>query len=185
MKKTEVPIALIISAFPGCGKSYCFNHYQDRFTMLDSDSSQFSWVKDENGNNTKIRNPDFPANYITHIKENRDKADIIFVSTHDVVCKALQKANLFYYSVFPVNTPENKAEYLKRYIDRGSPKEFVDLMDKNWDSFLAGLEHNSYPIHLTLGQTVGPKYITDKMLQRLIYANLVERPIDEILKIYV
>lgn len=61
----------IISGFPGIGKSYFFRNqeYNNR-TVLDSDSSEFSWVKDENGNNTKERNPDFPSNYIDHIKEN-------------------------------------------------------------------------------------------------------------------
>jgi hypothetical protein len=39
----------VISAFPGCGKSYCYNNYQDKLSMLDSDSSEFSWIKDENG----------------------------------------------------------------------------------------------------------------------------------------
>ncbi|HCL4480363.1 TPA: hypothetical protein N2D99_002451 [Clostridium botulinum] len=29
-----------ISAFPACGKSYCFNNHQDKFSMLDSDSSE-------------------------------------------------------------------------------------------------------------------------------------------------
>ncbi len=42
----------VISAFPVCGKSYCFNNHQDKFSMLDSDSSEFSWVKDDNGKNT-------------------------------------------------------------------------------------------------------------------------------------
>jgi hypothetical protein len=57
----------VISAFPGCGKSYCYKKYQDRFSILDSDSSEFSWIKDNEGKNTKERNPDFPNNYIDHI----------------------------------------------------------------------------------------------------------------------
>lgn len=41
MKNTKV-----ISAFPGTGKTYCFNNFKG-ITMLDSDSSEFSWIKDE------------------------------------------------------------------------------------------------------------------------------------------
>ena len=62
--------ALVISAFPGCGKSTYYNMYKDTQKILDSDSSEFSWIKDENGNNTKERNPEFPMNYINHIKDN-------------------------------------------------------------------------------------------------------------------
>ena len=58
----------IISAFPGVGKTYY--HERNKEISIDSDSSHFSWVKDENGNNTKERNPEFPNNYINHIKEN-------------------------------------------------------------------------------------------------------------------
>ena len=85
--------ARIISAFPACGKTTYYkewskyspenvwrtrNNGEDAydesgnpvgFKILDSDSSEFSWVKDENGNNTSIRDPEFPQNYIDHIKE--------------------------------------------------------------------------------------------------------------------
>lgn len=41
---------LIVSAFPACGKSYCYNNYkslsninsQEGYSMLDSDSSKYS-----------------------------------------------------------------------------------------------------------------------------------------------
>ena len=59
----------VISAFPGCGKSWCFNNLQDKYKMLDSDSSNFSWAYGEEGQKLG-RNPDFPQNYISHIKEN-------------------------------------------------------------------------------------------------------------------
>ena len=54
---------IIVSAFPCCGKTYYFENKKD-LVVLDSDSSNFSWIKDENGNNTKERNPEFPNNYI-------------------------------------------------------------------------------------------------------------------------
>ena len=41
----------IISAFPGVGKTYYYNEHKE--TTLDSDSSNFSWVKDSKGDNTK------------------------------------------------------------------------------------------------------------------------------------
>ena len=69
--KTKTIRTKIISAFPGTGKSYY--HNKNKETTLDSDSSNFSWIKDENGNNTTERNPKFPQNYIYHIKENIGK----------------------------------------------------------------------------------------------------------------
>lgn len=127
MKNTKV-----ISAFPGTGKTYCFNNFKG-ITILDSDSSEFSWIKDENGNNTTERNPDFPNNYIKHIKENIGKVDIIFVSSHSSVREALTNEGINFILVFP--NVYNKNTYLKRYKDRGSSDSFIKLMDDKFEEF--------------------------------------------------
>lgn len=122
----------IISAFPGTGKSYyCKNNPE---TCLDSDSSNFSWIV-ENGE--KIRNPDFPRNYIEHIKENVGKYDFIFVSSHEEVRRALEDNCFFFFLVYPKRGLKN--EYLDRYKNRRDPDQFVNLIDKNWDVWISGL----------------------------------------------
>ena len=131
----------VISAFPGCGKSYCFKNYQDKFTILDSDSSEFSWVKDENGNNTKERNPDFPNNYIKYIKDNIDKADIIFVSSHDVVRKALKDNEINTIIVYP--SKDMKDEFISRYKQRGNDEGFINFISSNFDKFIDDIENEN------------------------------------------
>ena len=74
----------IISAFPGTGKSVY--HEKHPLTTLDSDSSNFSWIEVDG---VKLRNPQFPENYIEHIKKNIGIYDFIFVSSHSVVREAL------------------------------------------------------------------------------------------------
>jgi len=122
----------IISAFPGTGKSYYHNKYSD--TTLDSDSSNFSWVKDENGNNTKERNPEFPQNYINHIKENIGKYKYIFVSSHKEVRDALLDNCLFFYVVYP--NERRKDEFLERYRSRGNDEKFIQLISDNWEKWI-------------------------------------------------
>lgn len=132
----------VISAFPACGKSYCFNHYQDRFSMLDSDSSEFSWIKDENGNNTTERNPNFPQNYIQHIKENIGKVDIIFVSSHGVVRKALFDNDIGAIIVYP--NKNLKDEWIRRFKERGNDEGFIKFISDNWDNFIDDIENENY-----------------------------------------
>jgi deoxyribodipyrimidine photolyase-like uncharacterized protein len=122
----------IISAFPGTGKSYYHNKYPD--ITLDSDSSNFSWVKDQNGNNTKERNPEFPQNYINHIKENIGKYKYIFVSSHKEVRDALLDNCIFFYIVYPSDS--RKEEFIKRYRDRGNAEGFIKLVDENWENWM-------------------------------------------------
>ncbi len=119
----------IISAFPGTGKTMFYNANKE--VTLDSDSSGFSWVRLCGGE--KVRNPEFPVNYINHIKENIGKYEFILVSSHREVRDALKANCLYFYLVYPAQ--EDKEEYLKRYRDRGSPESFIRLLDENWDDW--------------------------------------------------
>jgi hypothetical protein len=122
----------IISAFPGTGKSYYNSKYP--YTTIDSDSSNFSWVKDEDGNNTKLRNPEFPQNYINHIKENIGKFEFIFVSSHKEVRDALLDECIFFYLVYP--SMDRKEEFIERYRKRGNDENFIQLVSNNWDKWM-------------------------------------------------
>ena len=74
---------IIISAFPGMGKSYTANHLS-QYKMLDLESSDYSWIKTNQG---KIRNPVFPQNYIKTIKNLifQNLYQIIFIYSHKIV----------------------------------------------------------------------------------------------------
>ena len=120
----------IISAFPGCGKSYFFK--QNPLICLDSDSSNFSWTYSPS--DLKERNPLFPQNYIDHIKENIGKYEYIFISSHEEVREALLNECIFFYLVYP--SYEMKDLFIKRYIERGSDEAFVNLLDRNWHDWL-------------------------------------------------
>ena len=115
----------VISGFPGVGKSYLFNNTD--LKVLDSDSSNFSWIKDSEGRNTKERNPDFPQNYIDHIKKNIGKVDIILTSSHDVVRKALKESCIDYILVHP--NIRAKEEYIERYTQRGNDESFIKMIN--------------------------------------------------------
>ena len=125
--------AIVISAFPGVGKSYYQQHTD--LKVLDSDSSGYSWVVNKG---VKERNPDFPRNYIEHIKENLDKVDIILVSSHKEVRHALVRAGVHYVIVYP--SVSLKREYLNRYQLRGNDENFVEMMKKNYTSFINEIE---------------------------------------------
>lgn len=124
----------VVSAFPACGKSYAFTHYSDEYSILDSDSSEFSWIKAEDGSDTKIRNPEFPANYIKHIRDNIGKVDFIFVSSHLVVRKALEDAGIEYCTVYPHQDLKN--EWVGRMYLRGDNDSAINFIAENFDDFV-------------------------------------------------
>lgn len=134
-------MTLIISGFPGTGKTmFKINHPE--LNVLDSDSSSYS--KDES----------FPYNYLEHIKENIGKADVILVSSHKVVRDALNEAGIEYTAVFPLEVEREdmyiaKAEYIKRYRDRGNTEDFIKLIGDNWNSWITDItmtSENIFPL---------------------------------------
>ena len=130
---------IVISAFPGVGKTYVYEHQNELgLTILDSDSSNFSWIKDENGNNTNVRNPEFPSNYVKHIISNVGNADIIFVSSHKNVRDALLDNGVSFVVVYP--NIKFKNMYLDRYKERGNSKEFISNIEKNWNMWIREIE---------------------------------------------
>ena len=131
MKKVTV----VISAFPACGKSFAYNNYQDKYNILDSDSSKFD-------------KRCFPYNYIEHIKDNLGKADIIFVSSHQNVRDALTDNDIDYVTVYP--ELDCKDEWLFRMQKRGSPENFIQSQDENWNDRVKNViphGHKLYRLH--------------------------------------
>lgn len=153
--------AKIYSVFPACGKTWLCEHQEDYdLKILDSDSSQFSWVytdKDEYGEPLdgyrRIRNPNFPANYIKHIKENLDKYDCIFVSSHASVREALDEEGIDFTIVYPEMSC--KAEWVGRCFIRDKTGESgcgAEVMCDNWDQwilecFATGIDHEEIVMH--------------------------------------
>lgn len=148
----------IFSVFPACGKTWlCEHQKQYDLKILDSDSSQFSWIVEEtedpyyavidNGemkpvvNKTKTRNPDFPANYIKHIKENMGQYDYIFVSSHASVREALEAEGIDFTIVYP--SMSCFAEWIGRCFIRDKRGESgcnPDVLYDNWYQWLRECE---------------------------------------------
>lgn len=127
---------LVISGFPGIGKSHFFcdnpNGYKGHL-ISDSDSSTFDKAH-------------FPQNYIDHIKSllSDENDRIILVSSHESVRKAMKDNGIEYLVIVPLYT--GYTEYINRYKERGSSPEFINLMENNFDKFLDSCidEENSY-----------------------------------------
>lgn len=121
-------MSIVISAFPGTGKSHFTANAPEGLRVSDSDSSQFSWAA------PKIRHPDWPRNYMDHILGLiEDGVDIILVSSHAEVREALVAAGIPFVAIYP--SVGQKADYLERYCLRGSPEAFVNLLDAKWSEW--------------------------------------------------
>lgn len=166
--------ALVVCAFPGSGKSVFYQSYSvyeghvNGIRILDSDSSEFSWVLDEDGNKTNQRNPKFPLNYIKHIKDNIDKQDIIFVSSHELVRNALHDANIKYINIYPKDNITNMKEWRNRFIQRGNSQSFIDIVMTNWSNWIKDMENDIFAIcRVSLDAYKGYPFINKELIKSL------------------
>jgi len=142
----------IISAFPACGKTTLFEKGYEGAVILDSDSSNYSWSSPE------VRDPDFPDNYMQHIKENIGKVDYIFVSSHIDVRNALDSHGLAWCFVVPDKSL--MMEWIGRCYVRGDSYGFIDTLTKNWDNWTG---QNSDPMPNAQSTLKSGQHLEDAM----------------------
>lgn len=140
----------VISAFPGTGKSYFASNRDD---VLDLDSNSFTSGHTPDG---KVRNPDFPNNYISAIEEQLGKHSVLLVSPHVEAIKGLVERGLEITLIYPDR--KLKSEYIERFRKRGSSEEFIKPLDSYWDDFLEQLEQQKGCKHIVLDQG---QYLSD------------------------
>ncbi len=137
VSEKEIKFPIVISAFPGVGKTYFYNYMRDVERpgyvpdIKDSDSSKFP-------------KQGFPLNYVQAIKKDLNHFDIQLVSSHIEVRQRLAVRNIDYYLVFP--HCDLKEAYLSRYERRGSPQAFIDLLDNNWENWIRSCEDDQHAI---------------------------------------
>lgn len=142
--------AKVISGFPGVGKSFLST--RPNLKISDSDSSKFSWV--EKG----VRHPDFPQNYIDHIRQCIETHDMVLVSSHKEVREAL-KANGIEYTIYYPSI-ESKDIYIERYRNRGNAEAFINLVDVNWDNWIKEIDKETFPTKVKMeGNTYLSNYV--------------------------
>lgn len=144
----------IISAFPGTGKSY-FTSISGQKNIVDLDSGDFTLGYAADG---KIRNPDFPDNYLRAIKKCIGKADILFVGCQPETIATLKQEGILFTLVYPERGLKN--EYINRFRERRNQRSFINLLNRNWDLFLDFLESQKDCEHIMLGSE---QYISDAM----------------------
>lgn len=125
------PQSLVVAAFPATGKTYLAKRNGHRF--WDSDSSLFSWKYTPHPD-LRQRHPDWPENYLTHIREGIANGITSLVSTHAEVRSALRDAGIPFTLVYPA--VELRDEYIDRMNGRGSAPKLVTFVAGQWDELI-------------------------------------------------
>ena len=153
-------MSILILGFPGVGKTTYARSKSKKYTVSDSDSSMFSW-KEEG-----VRHPEWPDNYIRHIKSLIGKVDVIFISTHAEVREAVRADPELEQRAFTVLPDgDRKDAFMLNYKQRGSDENFLDLMDRKWSAFRRDAFKNGVGCRILLPAC---KFIDDELIDRFM-----------------
>lgn len=130
----------VVAAFPATGKTYLASRNGHRF--WDSDSSRFSWSE------PGVRHPEWPENYLAHIREGIEHQIDTLVSTHAEVREVLHEAGIPFTLVYP--SEDQRDDYIARLNGRGSPPRLVTLIAGHWDEWIASCRQQEGCEHIVL-----------------------------------
>ena len=141
---------LVISGWAGIGKTSC----AERDDVLDLESSLFHWTWDDPDevacvgveqrkgflDAVRFENPKWPNNYVQTIMDAMASGNFhyILICQDPIVRYMLDDQDIPYALVYPQRG--QKADYLRRYAERGNAPAFVNYLDENFDEWLDLLE---------------------------------------------
>ena len=159
---------LIIRGYPGVGKTYVGQKYDD---IIDLESSDYKWIYDskvQNMNkelrkstNYKKLNPAWPNNYIETIKslQSSGKYKVILVAPDEEIKEELDRNNIEYSICIP--DISCKEEYYQRFVNRGNTQEFIDVRINKFEQRIKQLMSQPHPIII-----LNPKeYLEDYLIK--------------------
>lgn len=146
-------MALVISAFPGTGKSTIWNnseefgfnkghvYYDEREgVQVDLPASLLPPVFDSDS--SVYPKEHFPGNYIKHIQNLMEQYPeaVIMASSHEDVRKGLYDAGVRFVLVYPEDGA--KEDFILRYKNRGSSDEFINKFIEEWDELIESCKND-------------------------------------------
>jgi hypothetical protein len=129
---------LVVSGFPGVGKSFFYKRNQDTLSIADSDSSRFSWADEAK----TIRNPHFIEDYVAHVRSIMREKDVVLVSSHLRIREALYREGINFICVYPY--ADQKEEYLRRFRTRGSNEKFLANLAENFVPWVREIDEDVF-----------------------------------------
>lgn len=148
---------MIISAFSGAGKSYLAKQYTD---IIDLEPMDYHWIYEDDlkrldcekrkRNQNRKLNPAWPKNYIDDILLYDEENNIVLISGDDHIVSLLDKQGILCYNIYP--SVNQKQDYIKRYMERGNSKEYIDFWNENFEKIVIGKQIHMYNIEMMDGE---------------------------------
>lgn len=170
-------MGIIISSFPGCGKSYLMNTHGNEAKMLDA-GKELSYVGEPTADPHEY---DYDL-FIDEVMKVVGEYDIVFVPASVEVTNTLNERNIDYDIFYP--SKERRGEFIENFVRKRTKPKAIMLLDREFDKMVDAIddieEENCYKHQLKgQGQFIGNdpaimSYINS--LKNEEHSTRVERP---------
>ena len=151
---------IVIAGFAGIGKTTLAKKYSN---VIDVESSPYKWdysnydtsnLESLKGLKNRVKNKDFPLNYINAIKEAMKSYDIVLVWIHpEEILPEYEKYGIDYMLAYP--SLEALSDYRERFETRGNNSEYIEKVLGNYDLRYKQFTSSSHmKIELKKGETL-------------------------------
>ena len=122
-------MGIIISSFPGCGKTYLMNTHGDKAKMLDALDLM-----------DKGQEVEFDYNkWVDNIMDVVDDYDIVFIPVGEKLLDALNRRNIDYDVFYP--SKERRGELIENMVRKKSPRYEIMMLDRDFDKMVDRIEN--------------------------------------------
>ena len=162
---TNAKKGLVIAGFAGVGKTTLAKKYKNVIDIESSiykyDYSMYDNIDYEGfkGRKDRVKNTNFPQNYIDAINQAKQKYDVVLIWLCDEAIDLYNKFGINFVVCYP--NAEAFEGYKQRYISRGNSQTWIDNLINYYDEFVVNkLEKSNYEkIILDKGETLEYKLI--------------------------
>ena len=126
-------MGIIISSFPGCGKTYLTNTYGDKVKIVDA-MVEFRHVGEPTGDGYEY---DYNA-LVDEVMKNVSKYDIVFVPIDSKCLDVFNNRNIDYDIFYP--SSERRGEFIENMVRKRTKPQGIMMLDRDFDKMIKAID---------------------------------------------
>lgn len=130
-------MGIIISSFPGCGKTYLTNTHGDKVKVVDA-MVAFRYAGEPTDDGYEY---DYNA-FVDEVMKNVEKYDIVFIPVDSQCLDAFNKRRIDYDIFYP--SSERRGEFIENMVRKRMKPQGIMMLDRDFDKMVKEIDDMAF-----------------------------------------